>query len=161
MPAATRARTKSAAKAPDVTGPAPDAATPVARFNTKRPDRRQVEIDGKFYDLRSLRDYGISAQRRLNRDGREFGELWNSAKDLTEDQDKRVKFLLDRIFLGDDRIDSLVDAPKATLRKLSDEDRVELVLDFIYAPLRKLLTAAAAQTQEPVEAPESPSILTS
>lgn len=123
-----------------------------------------MEIDGKFHDLRSLRDYSISAQRRLNRDGREFGELWNSAEDLTEDQDKRVKFLLDRIFLGDDRVEALVDAPKTVLRKLEDEDRVELVLDFIYAPLRKLLTtvAAAQQTeQETAEAPAGTSIPTS
>ena len=148
--AATASRRKTTKppepKAPE-TGPDPAASTPVARLGGPAEDRH-VEIDGKFYRLRGLRDYGIGSQRRLNRDGREFAQLWNSPDDLTEDQEKHLKYLLDRILLGDERTEPLVAAPKTVLRKLDDADRVELVLDFIFAPLRKMLVAAQEQTVE-------------
>lgn len=120
-------------------------------------------MDGRFYELRSLSDYGIGAQQRLSRDGREFGQLWNSDEDLTDAQQKRLKFLLDRIFDGDQAVPALLEASKTVRRAFNDAARSELVLDFIYAPLRKMMAAAVAAetTDTEAEAGVSASITTS
>ncbi|MHB1950156.1 MAG: hypothetical protein ACYCQK_01625 [Acidiferrobacteraceae bacterium] len=157
---------KTKTPAPEKLNPADSA--PVARLSTGK-DLRTVDIDGKRYELRSLADYGIGAQQRLNRDGRRFGALWNSEEDLTDDQQTELKFLLDRIFDGDEKVAALVNAPRTVRSKVNDADRAEIVLDFCFAPLRKLLAAAAEQQAqadmqtetENEEARESESIPTS
>lgn len=160
---ATQAKTRSDA---DQAGkePLPEA-QPVGRTTTT--DTKPTwEIDGKFYELRQIGDFGIAAQQRLNRDGREFYQLWTADEELTDDQGKRLKFLLERMFHGDETVASLLDAPKSVLRKLNDGDKADVVLSFTLAPLRKAMAAAQAQeteteTEETVQAQDSPSTSTS
>ncbi|MGH3171873.1 MAG: hypothetical protein ACRDN0_39195 [Trebonia sp.] len=143
-------------KAPKTTVQPPEADTPTTPEPTvlgrsqTTVERSQWEIDGKIYDIRSMDDFGVRAQRRLNQDGREFYQLWNSAEDLTDDQDMRLEQLLDRMFFGDEKAPSLIDAPKTLLRKLGSSARADVVLTFTLAPLQKLLLAAA-QTEVEME----------
>lgn len=151
--------------------PMPDA-TPVGRTDTAEA-QPTWEIDGKLYELRTIGDYGIAAQQRLNRDGREFYSLWTADEELTDDQGKRLKFLLERMFNGDPAagIMALLDAPKTVLRRMRDADKADVVLAFTLAPLRKAALAAApaqealtdeqAQTESIQEARDQPSISTS
>lgn len=111
--------------------------------------RGQWDIDGKLYDVRVLDDFGLAAQRRLNNDGQEFYRLYSSAEELTADQEARMEQLLDRMFFGDAKAPSLIDAPKTLLRKLGVASRADVVLTFTLAPLQKyLLAAAQAQMAE-------------
>lgn len=142
--------------------PVPDA-QPVGRTTTTD-ERPTWEIDGKLYELRTLADYGIAAQQRLNRDGREFYSLWTADEELDDDQGKRLKFLLERMFHGDALVASLLDAPKTVLKRLRDGDKADVVLAFTLAPLRKAALAAAStdpEVQTDVQAREMPSISTS
>lgn len=115
---------------------------PIGRSQTE-PERPVWDIDGKLYDVRVMDDFGIAAQQRLNRDGRDFYQLWNAEEDLTDDQEARMEQLLDRMFFGDEKAPSIIDAPKTLLRKLGAGSRAEVVLTFTLAPLQKLLLAAA------------------
>lgn len=146
------------------TTPDPAAVTPVGRILTA-PERGQWQIDDKLYDMRNLNDFGLRTQRRLNRDGREFYALWTAEDDLTDDQDMRLEFLLDRMFLGDERTLSLIDAPREILERIGPADRADVVLTFTLAPLQKLMAAApAAETKTEktgMEPGESASITTS
>lgn len=120
--------------------------SPVDRIELDEP-HGTFEIDGKLYELRNLSDYGIAAQQRLSRDGREYFQLWQSDNELDDDQQKRLKFVLDRMFLGDDRALPLLDAPKTLLRKLDDASRARVVMAFTFAPLRKTVAQAAQITE--------------
>jgi hypothetical protein len=146
----TRA-TKPKPQAPETPEPAVRApeVVPMGRSQTDQ-ERSVWEIDGKLYDVRSMDDFGLRGQRRLNKDGREFYQLWNAVEDLTDDQDARLEQLLERMFLGDEKVPSIIDAPKVLLRKLGSSSRAEVVLAFILAPLQTVLLAAAlaAQTEE-------------
>lgn len=115
---------------------------PIGRSQTE-PDRPLWEIDGKLYDVRVMDDFGIAAQRRLNHDGRTFYQLWTAEEDLDDDQEARMEQLLDRMFFGDAKAPSLIDAPVALLKKLGTSARADVVLTFTLAPLQKLLLAAA------------------
>lgn len=130
--------------------PAVPEVNPIGRSQTE-PDRPVWEIDGKLYDVRVMDDFGIAAQRRLNRDGQKFYQLWTAEDDLDEDQEARMAQLLDRMFFGDEKAPSLIDAPKTLLRKLGTGSRADVVLTFTLAPLQKLLLAAA-QTETQMEA---------
>ena len=134
----------------------PKAAEPIIKVKTKGRQRPIIEIDDEQYEMRTMGDFGIGKQQQLNRDGREFGQLWTSDKELTDDQAKRLKFLLERLYA------EVVNAPKAVLRKLNDAEKADVVLNFTLAPLRQMMTAAlAAQTEETEEASEGPSTLAS
>jgi hypothetical protein len=145
--AQAKTQQKSSEPKTELEKPDPKAAEPIGRIDTTA-GRPTWEIDGKFYELRQLTDYGIAAQQRLNRDGREFYQLWTSDDELTDDQGKRLKFLLERMFNGDALVAQLLDAPKGLVRKLNDGDKADVVLSFTLAPLRKAM-AAAAQTEQP------------
>lgn len=128
--------------------PPPAEVVPLGRSQTTV-ERGQWDIDGKLYDVRVLDDFGLAAQRRLNNDGQEFYRLWASTEDLTDDQEARMEQLLDRMFFGDQKAPSLIDAPKTLLKKLGVASRAEVVLTFTLAPLQKyLLAAAQAQIEE-------------
>lgn len=127
--------------------PDPADAVPALRVKTEKRVRPTIEIDGKFYDLRVLGDFGIGKQQTLNRDGREFYQLWTSDDELTEDQQKRLKQLLERMYA------EVLDAPKTVMRKLNDAEKADVVLTFTLAPLRNaMLAAQTEQTAETVEA---------
>lgn len=143
-----------------VESPDPKAAEPVLRISTKDRQRPTIEIDDKQYEMRRLGDFGIGRQRELNRDGREFGQLWNSEAELTDDQQKRLKFLLERIY------PAVLDAPKAVLRRLDDAEKADVVFTFTYAPIRQAMAALAERQKAEaekaqVEAADGPSISTS
>jgi hypothetical protein len=91
--------------------------------------------------LKTLGDFGIGEQRKLNRDGREFYELWTSAEDLTEDQEKLLKLLLERMFA------KVIDAPRTVQRTFDDAAKADVVLHFTLAPLRQVMLAMAQQNQ--------------
>lgn len=149
---------KAEAAAPDSKpGPDPKSAEPVMKIRTKDRVRPTIEIDDMQYEMRTMRDFGIGKQQALNRDGREFGQLWTSDTELTDDQSKRLKFLLERIY------PEVIAAPKTVLRKLDDAEKAAVVLNFTLAPLREMMTAALVEqtTETEVEAAESPSIPTS
>lgn len=135
--------TSGAVKAPEV--------RPIGTSQTV-PEHPLWEIDGKLYDVRVMDDFGIAAQRRLNRDGRAFYELWTAEEDLSEEQEARMEQLLDRMFFGDGKAPSLIDAPKTLLRKLGTGSRADVVLTFTLAPLQKLLLQAAQTETETLEA---------
>lgn len=141
------ARKTAAKTGPDIetggeeTQPVPEV-NPIGRSETQ-PERPVWAIDGKLYDVRIMDDFGIAGQRRLNNDGREFYQLWAAQEDLTDDQEARMEQLLDRMFFGDEKAPSLIDAPKSLLRKLGSSARADVVLTFTLAPLQKLLLAAA------------------
>lgn len=116
--------------------------------------RSTWEHDGRLYEVRQLGDFGIAEQQQLNRDGREFYELWTSSQELTADQGKRLKMLLERMF------SRVLDAPKTVKATFNDAAKADVVLHFTLAPLRQVLSAAAGQEQEP-EVRESPSTTTS
>jgi hypothetical protein len=155
--------TQKTAEQPDTDREQLPDSQPVGRIDTTG-TKPSWEIDQKFYEMRQIGDFGIAAQQRLNRDGREFYALWTADEELTDDQGKRLKLLLERMFHGDKDVPALLDAPKTVLRKLNDGDKADVVLSFTLAPLRKAMAAAQAQTEvekDQVEAPESPSISTS
>lgn len=125
----------------DPSKPDPEAAKPRINLDDEEPTRDTVQVDGKFYEIARLDDFGIFEQQKLDRDGREFSALWTSMDQLTDDQGKRLKMLLDRIF---DKL--LPDAPKAVKAKFKDAKRAELVLGFSVAPARdQMFQALAAQ----------------
>ena len=128
--------------------PAAPAPNVVGRTQTIQEDS-YWEIDGKLYPLRTMDDIGLRGQRRLNNEGREFFTLWNSPDELTDDQHARMEQLLEVMFLGDEKVPPLLDAPKTILRKVGSSARSEVVLTFILAPLQKLLLAAAQTDTEP------------
>ena len=123
------------------------AVQPIGESETS-PERPLWKIDGKLYDVRVMDDFGVGAQKRLNTDGREFYALWNSPDDLDDDQEARMEQLLDRMFFGDEKAPSLIDAPKPLLRKMGPGSRAEVVLAFTLAPLQKALLAAAPMVSE-------------
>lgn len=153
-PSEAEAAVKEAAKYTPQNGEEPDSAAPVVRISTKK-QRPTVEIDGKFYELKLIGDFGIGQQQILNRDGREFYTLWTSEDELDEDQQKRLKMLLERMFA------KVLDAPKSVLRKLDDADKSDVVLNFTLAPLRKAMLEANATAQTEEQTQESPSTTTS
>jgi len=142
-------RKTAAPPEPEETSVAPKV-EPIGKSETS-PDRPVWDIDGKLYDVRVMDDFGIGAQRRLNRDGREFYQLWSATEDLTDEQEARMEQLLDRMFFGDEKAPSIIDAPKTLLRRLGTGSRADVVLTFTLAPLQKLLLAAA-QTETMGEA---------
>lgn len=156
-----------AAKAPakpevevDLGRPDPKDAEPVLKVNTKERTRPTIDIDDKLYELKTIGDFGIGKQQILNRDGREFYQLWTSEDELDENQQKRLKFLLERMYA------EVLDAPKSVARKLNDSEKADVVLTFTLAPLRKAMQAAAQaqeteQKTETVEAENGASISTS
>lgn len=122
-------------------------ATAAPRFDFDlAPDRETLKVGGKLYEIKRLDDFGIGRQRRLDRDGREFAQLWNKAEELTDDEDVRLKFLLDRIF------EDLLDAPEDVRGSFSDSQKAKVVLDFSLAPLRELLAENLRQAMKENEA---------
>ena len=145
------ARTKSKPEPPEVKEDVevPDAPEPVLKISTLAPVRPTIDVDGKLYELRQNRDFGIAAQQQLNRDGREFGTLWNSEKRLTGTQEKRLVMLLERLFK------QVLDAPEDVRARFADADKADVVLHFTLAPLRKMMAEAmAAQAAQQTETPE-------
>lgn len=135
-----------------------EAPEPVLKISTLAPVRPTIDVDGELYELRQNRDFGIAEQQSLNRDGREFGTLWNSENRLTGTQEKRLAMLLERLFK------KVLDAPPEIRAKFGDADKADVVLHFTLAPLRKMMAEAmAAQAQEqtieetPEEEPEDDS----
>jgi hypothetical protein len=118
----------------------PEESTPRFDFDLA-PERERIKKGGKLYEIRRLDDFGIAKQRRLDRDGREFAQLWNNSEDFDEgsEQDVRLKFLLDRIF------SELLDAPEDIREGFKDAEKAKVVLDFSLAPLRELLAANLQQ----------------
>lgn len=101
------------------------------------PEREYIKKGGKLYEIRRLDDFGIGKQRRLDRDGREFAQLWNSTEDFDDNSDEgvRLDFLLNRIFAD------LLDAPEEVRVQFADSQKAKVVLDFSLAPLREMLAA--------------------
>lgn len=123
--------------------PDTEAPEPVLKISTLAPVRPTIDVDGEFYELRMTRDFGIAKQQELNRDGREFGTLWNSEKRLTDTQKKRLKLLLERLFK------LVLVAPDEVMARFQDSDKADVVLHFTLAPLRKMMAEAmAAQTAQ-------------
>lgn len=147
---------KSTTTAPAAADAADDQAVKAAPAgrSSSSVQRSTWEHDGRLYEVRQLGDFGIAEQQQLNRDGREFYELWTSSQELTADQGKRLKMLLERMF------SRVLDAPKTVKATFNDAAKADVVLHFTLAPLRQVLSAAASQEQEP-EVRESPSTTTS
>ena len=125
--------------------PKPEQPKTAPRFDFDlAPDRDYVKKGGKLYEIRRLDDFGIGKQRRLDRDGREFAQLWNSSEDFDDDSDsgQRLDFLLNRIF------DDLLDAPDEVRDEFADAAKAKVVLDFSLAPLRELLAENLRQAMQ-------------
>lgn len=158
MPTKTAKPSTAEPETPEAEAPAnpivpadPQDSEPVGRSTSKDKSKREHwEHDGKFYELAKLGDFGIGDQQRLNRDGRVFYQLWTSEEDLTDDQQKQLKFVLERLF------DKVLVAPKVVKRTFGDDSKAEVVLHFTLAPLRKMMEAAA-QEQEQTEAQDGES----
>lgn len=114
------------------------------------PERDFIKFGGNLYEIRRLDDFGIGKQRRLDRDGREFAQLWSSKDDFDEggDDDTRLKFLLDRIF------EDLLDASDDVKAEFKDAQKAKVVLDFSLAPLRELLAANFRQITQEIQEPQ-------
>ena len=142
----TKPKQPEAVEAPEVVPEVPDveAPEPVLKISTLAPVRPTIDVDGDLYELRQNRDFGIAEQQALNRDGREFGTLWNSEKRLTSTQEKRLRLLLERLFK------KVLDAPDDVRARFADADKADVVLHFTLAPLRKMMAEAmAAQAEQP------------
>ena len=146
MTPAVKAKPKPPEEEADPTVEAPE---PVLKISTLAPVRPTIDVDGKLYELRQNRDFGIAKQQQLNRDGREFGALWNSEKRLTSTQEKRLVLLLERLFT------QVLDAPDEVRARFADADKADVVLHFTLAPLRKMMAEAmAAQAAVETETPD-------
>ena len=109
------------------------------------PVRPTVDVDGKLYEMRLMKEFGIAKQQQLNRDGREFGQLWNAERRLNDTQQKRLKLLLDRLF----KTVLIIPEDDDIADQFDDSAKADVVLHFTLAPLRKLMAAAVAeQAQE-------------
>lgn len=145
MPAKTTSPTPEAQEThAAIAAPTPDPAEaePLVDLDDVSAKRPTVRFEAKLYEIRRLGEFGIAKQRLLQRDGREFALLWDSDDELTQDQDQRLKMLLDRVF------EEVLDAPVDVRQKMGDGDRARVVLGFRIAPLLTQRTAPPTATDE-------------
>lgn len=99
------------------------------------PNRRLVKLPtaehpkGETFEIRLLDDFGIATQQKLLNWSRTYERLFNSEEDLSDDEQVRLKFVLDSLF------DAVLDAPVAVKREMSDAVRSRVMTTFSLAPL--------------------------
>lgn len=135
---------KSVVEAPEEIAPEP------VLTITLSPQRPTIDVDGTLYELRLMRDFSITDQQGLNRDGRAFATLWNSEKALKPVEQKRLKFLLERLF----KQVLIIPADDDVAKRFADADKADVVLHFTLAPLRKMMAEAMAAQATPTETDE-------
>jgi hypothetical protein len=112
----------------DFIGHAPGkTAEPIVDLDLEKPEQT-VRSGGKLYRLKTLDEFGLARQQRLNRDFSEFSELYRSSEELSDTDEQRLVMLLDRVF-GD-----VLDAPASVKKKLTETQKAAVVLGFMLAP---------------------------
>lgn len=119
------------------TKPTPDDAVedpnePLLELSTLAPKRPTITIDGEMFELKVLGDFGIEEQQRIHREGADYQDLWNRS-DLNKAGQKRMKMLLEHLFA------KVLDAPPEVKNKLNDEQKAQVVLTFMVAPLQRAM----------------------
>lgn len=94
-------------------------------------ERERIRFGGKFYELRTINEFGVGKQHRLNRHGREFHELFSSPDELSEDSEQRLEMLVEELF------EDVFIGPKTVKQKLSGGQKSQIILAFILAPLAR------------------------
>jgi hypothetical protein len=126
------------------------AADQILDLDDVAPIRPRVRRHGEQYEVKTLGEFGIRKQQQLNRDGREFAQLWSSEDELDESQLERLDMLLQRMF------EEVFVAPDDVRAQMNDAERSRVVLHFRLAPLQQVAAALAKATEdEPRDQPST------
>ena len=105
-------------------------------ITTEAPERAKVAIDGKAYELANGRDLDIETQcvimRTLSR------SEWLAGENTADATDEQIEMLVRDVHRSAKAL--LLDCPGEVYDKLTDDDRLQIVLCFAQQPAKKTVS---------------------